>query len=138
MYKRSRLLFAALLAAASFSAPQAAYQAAPAPSPAAAAAPTVSHLNVPLVVIRFNEPRIYFERPLYNALRKALETKPGVRLNVINYFPTTNQNLVDEAEANLNKVMKVLQEMGMPLNRIGVSSEPASDLKNSEVHIYVR
>lgn len=100
--------------------------------------PTVSHLNVPLVVIRFTEPRIYFERPLYNALRKALETKPGVRLNVINYFPTRNQDVVDDAEANLNKVMRVLQEMGMPLNRIGVSSEPASDLEHSEVHIYVR
>lgn len=103
-----------------------------------APAPAVSHITVPLVVIRFNEPRVYFERPLYNALRKALETKPSVRLNVINYFPTRNQEVVDEAEANLNRVMRVLQDMGMPLNRMGVSSEPASDLQHSEVHIYVR
>jgi hypothetical protein len=112
-------------------------------SPVAASAspsdvPVTSHLEVPLVVIRFNEPRVYFERPLYNALHKALEAKPDVKINVINYFPTSSQKMVDEAEANLNRVMKNLQEMGMPLSRIGVSSEPAEDLKHSEVHIYVR
>ncbi len=103
--------------------------------PAYAAA---DHYTVPLVVIRFNQPRVYYERPLYNALKRALQVKPSLRINVINYFPSKHPELVDEAERNLKAVVRSLGEMGIPLSRIGVASEPAPDLDYSEVHIYVR
>lgn len=98
----------------------------------------VDHMTVPLVVIRFNQPRVYFERPLYNALQKALGAKPDLRINVVSYFPTRHPKMVDEAEENLNSVVRTLGDIGIPLARIGVASEPASDLQHSEVHIYVR
>ena len=108
------------------------------PSAPARAQAAADHYTVPLMVIRFNQPRVYFEKSLHSAVAKALRVKPNVYINVVNYFPTLNERAVDKAENNLNSVVRALNKMGMPLERIGVTSEPASDLGESEVHIYVR
>lgn len=96
------------------------------------------HFSVPLVVIRFNQPRMYYERPLFNAVAKALNTKADVHFNVIQYYPTHNERARQKADADFQELLGKMREMGIPHNRLGVKREPADDLDYAEVHIYVR
>jgi hypothetical protein len=103
--------------------------------PAPAQAQMADHTTTPLMVIRFNQPRIYFQRPLYNAVSRALQAKPSVMFNLINYMPKTDDA---KAQQDLQAVLNTLNEMGVPRSRIAVSNEADPSLRFSEVHVYVR
>ncbi len=103
----------------------------------AAALAVADHFTTPLVVIRFNQPRVYYEQPLYNAMNRALMVKPEVKFNIINYYPP-NPRLRMQADRNLKTVMDSIRKMGMPQDRLTVKNEAAPELSYSEVHIYVR
>lgn len=95
------------------------------------------HFTVPLMVIRFNQPRVYYEQPLFNAMNRALQAKPDVRFQIIDYFPPQT-NLRQQAERDFQRVLKTISAMGMPTGRLNIHREAAPDLNYSEVHIYVR
>jgi hypothetical protein len=98
---------------------------------------TLDHINTPLMVIRFNQPRVYYEQPLYNALNRAAQAKTGVRFAIINYFPANPQGQ-RIAEANFQRVLATIRQIGVPNQRVDIRNEAAPDLNYSEVHIYVR
>ncbi len=95
------------------------------------------HVTTPLMVIRFNQPRVYYEQPLYNAFNRAIQTKADVQFNVINYYPP-QPALKRTADINFQRVLATIQRMGVPKNRLTLRNEAAPDLSYSEVHIYVR
>lgn len=97
----------------------------------------MDHMSTPLMVIRFNQPRVYYEQPLYSALSRAAEAKADVRFAIINYFPPNPQGQ-KLAEANFQRVLGTIRQIGVPNQRIDIRSEVAPDLNYSEVHIYVR
>lgn len=97
----------------------------------------MDHMTTPLVVIRFNQPRVYYDQPLYNALSRAAQSKADVKFNVIHYYPV-QPRLHQLADANFRRVMGSIRQMGVPDNRLNLRQEPAPDLNYSEVHIYVR
>ncbi len=97
----------------------------------------MDHMSTPLVVVRFNQPRVYYDQPLYNALTLAVQAKSDVRFNVINYFPV-QPGLRQMADNNFRRVLTSIRKMGVPDSRLNLRSEPAPDLNYSEVHIYVR
>ena len=100
-----------------------------------AVAQSADHTTTPLMVIRFNQPRIYFQRPLYNAVSRALAAKPSVMFNLINYVPTKDNGA---AQRDLQAVLNTLNEMGVPSSRVSVNSQQDPTLRFSEVHLYVR
>jgi len=104
------------------------------PAPAHAAR---DHYTVPLVVIRFNQQRVHYERPLFNAISKALNTKEDARFNVIYYHITGNERLQKRSDDSFKEVLANLADMGIPRSRIGVKKQPSPELGYSEVHIYV-
>lgn len=98
--------------------------------------------NVPLVVIRFNQRKVMYERQLYNAISKAVEIKPSVVLDVVSFVPTTGNASNDEkvsqaALGQTSTVVTSLRNMGIPQERMRVSTEGAPGLPHHEVHIYV-
>lgn len=104
------------------------------------AAPAASQ---PLVIIRFNQRTVYFQRQLYNAVSRAVAVKPSVRFDVVSLVPTYGADRSDSrnaraAEANLAKVVRALNEMGVPSERLTVKSENSDAVESSEVHIFVR
>ncbi len=98
--------------------------------------------NIPLVVIRFNQRKVMYERQLYNAIAKAVEVKPSVVLDVVSFVPTTGNERNDEkisqaALGQTSTVVNSLRSMGIPQERMRVSTEGTPGLPYHEVHIYV-
>ncbi len=97
--------------------------------------------DIPLVVIRFNQRKVYFEQQLYNAVSRAVAIKPTVLLEVVSFVPTGTSNrsvTEDMAKRNLSNVIQTLTKMGVPRERINVVNERSAALRYHEVHIYVQ
>lgn len=89
----------------------------------------------PLMIIRFNQRTVMYERPLYVAVSRALETKSSAVFDVVSYAPQDDRGT---AERNLGRVMGTLREMGVPGNRLNVVRQVNAPVDTSEVHIFVR
>ena len=108
----------------------------------AAQAQTSSHLDTPLMVVRFNQERIYYQQPLFNAISRALEAKPGVMFNIISLVPETGNKRADkklskEAHQTTEAFVGDMLKMGIPQNRIRVAYQPQPYIKANEVHLFV-
>lgn len=100
-------------------------------------------INKPLVVLRFNQRKIYFEQPLYSAVSKAVQVKPNVRFSLVSYVPNVgdlekDQKLMAKANKNVRSVTDAMVKMGVPLQRLHVKTQLDPRLKYDEVHIFVQ
>lgn len=98
--------------------------------------------DIPLVVIRYNQPRIYYDKQLYNAISKAVKIKPSVTLSLVSFIPENGsedrrERVKNLAEKQLSKLMVDLRKMGIPRDRISVSKEYVPDARYHEVYLYV-
>jgi hypothetical protein len=96
-----------------------------------------------LVVIRFNQPRVYFDQQLFSALSKALAVKPDVVFRIVSYAPVTGNDSTDArwqevASRNTQSVLASMKNMGVPADRIEVSGQQQSGLRFDETHVFVR
>ena len=97
---------------------------------------------VPLAIVRFNQPQVYYEQQLYGALVKAVTVKPDLLLDVVAYSPLTGKADADAAWAaqtrqHAQAVVNSLQQMGVPLSRITLTSQSQPGIRFDETHIYV-
>jgi hypothetical protein len=95
------------------------------------------------VVLRFNQPRVYYEQPLYDAVAKAVSLKPDVMFDVVSYAPATGDARMDAAWEstaghNTQSVVASMQRIGVPLSRINVTGQHINGLNYDEVHLFVR
>lgn len=97
----------------------------------------------PLIVIRFDRPDPVYEQPLYNALARALERKPSAQFDLVAVSPKTRSNadaqIVKSRTRNYaESVVRAVTDMGLPADRLRLSSATSARVNSSEVHIYVR
>ena len=97
----------------------------------------------PLVILRFNQDRVYYEQPLFQAIEKAVAIKPGVMFDVVSVAPATGDSGQDEAwqkaaSTHTQAVVSSMQQMGVPLSRMAISGQRQRGLTADEVHIFVR
>lgn len=103
----------------------------------------VSGISKPLVVIRFNQRKVNYEQSLYMAVSQAVSAKPDVVFDLVSYVPNgTNpemsQKLMSEASVHLREVADNLVRMGIPAQRLNVTSELEPSIRFDEVHVFVR
>ena len=101
------------------------------------------HKSTPLIIIRFNQKNVYYQRPLYSAIVRSLEVKPTVNFDIVSMVPITGDAALDEKNAdismkNVKRVFKDMVEMGIPDARMNVSREDSKGLATNEVHVFVR
>lgn len=109
---------------------------------AEAAAQQASHMDTPLVIVRFNQTRVYYQRPLYNAVSRALQAYPDVVFDIVSVVPVTGRSKTDEkwqaeAQGNTNAFVQEMQQMGVPANRIRVTYKESQAVESNEVHLFV-
>jgi hypothetical protein len=97
----------------------------------------------PLVVIRFDRANPSYEQALYTAVNRALERKPDARFDVVAVAPGKGtQAQVALASSNSKKnaetVVRSLTNMGLPADRVRLSSRTSGNIQSSEVHVLVR
>ena len=95
-----------------------------------------------MVIIRFNRKNVAFEQALYAAVSKAIELRPNTSFELVAVAPASggaarialNSN---KARRNAEKVMRSLQRMGLPPQRIAVSAQTSPTAQSNEVHLYL-
>lgn len=96
-----------------------------------------------LVTIRFDRPNVEYEQALFNAIKQALERRPGATFDVVGVSPQSGnagRAALDgnAARRNAQQVMRSLADMGLPSDRVSLSSTTAPDARTNEVRIFVR
>jgi len=107
-------------------------------NPAAAAAG-----RRPLVVIRFDRANPAYEQALYTAVSRALERAPNASFDLVAVAPTRGGQsqaalAATSARRQAETVMRSLADMGLPAQRMTLSSTTSGQTQANEVHVYVR
>lgn len=105
----------------------------PRPAPAREYAPAGQ--DRPLVIIRFDDPNVQYEQPLYEALSEALERRPSASFEVVAVAPDAGASARSRRYAD--RVANSMTEMGLPATRLHRSTESGGS-SAGEVRIYVR
>lgn len=97
----------------------------------------------PLVQIRFDDKNVEFEQPLYNAVSRALDRRPNAAFDVVAVAPqsdTQAQTSLNRAKARrfAERVLRSLNEMGLPPNRVNLSATTSGNVQANQVHVYIR
>ena len=97
----------------------------------------------PLVVIRFDRDDVPYQEPLFTAVSKALNRRPSAAFDLVSVVPqhgTPAQVALNanNARRNAERVLRNLTAMGLPSDRISLSSTSSNETTSSEVHVYVR
>jgi hypothetical protein len=117
--------------------------AAPAPSRAAAAPAGPGASDRPLVVIRFDQANVEYEQPLYTAVSRALERKPGATFTIQAVAPNAGSAAevavnTNASRQNAENVLRSLTNMGLPADRVSLSATMSPDIQSNEVRVFVR
>jgi hypothetical protein len=109
----------------------------------AIAAPVFAQDREPLVVIRFNQQRVYYDQQLYNAIAKAVAIKPDLMIDLVSYAPQTSNgeaNIAWQRAAgdHAQRVVASLVQMGVPQSRISVTGQQVAGITSDETHVFVR
>jgi hypothetical protein len=132
--------FASTAALPPAAAPRARAAAAPSRS---SAAPPASTSGQPLVVIRFDQPNVDYQQPLYTAVSRALERKPSATFTIQAVAPNAGSAAAvavntNASRQNAENVLRSLTNMGLPADRVSLSATMSPDVQSNEVRIYVR
>jgi len=96
-----------------------------------------------LVIIRFDRPNVNYQQSLYNAVSRALERKPTASFDILAVSPQRGSAAQvalsgTQAKRDAEGVLRALADMGLPPNRVKLSSSASPDSESNEVHIFVR
>jgi len=96
----------------------------------------------PLVVIRFDRADVAYQQALYNAVSRALDVKANAQFDLVAVSPqrgsaAESTQVAQRARRSAEGVLRSLTEMGLPANRISLSTM-AGDVGTNEVHVYAR
>lgn len=139
----SLFIFASALAVvASQVLAQATYQPMPPSPPMQAEQPSYAS-STPLVVIRFNQRKVFFEQQLELAAQRAMDVKPDVVFDLVSMVPISAdpalaQRIANVAASNLRLVVDALAKAGVSPDKINPRSQGAQGYSFDEVHVFVR
>lgn len=99
--------------------------------------------GTPLVVIKFDRPKVVYQQVLYTALAQALERKPNAGFEVVAVAPSAGtassvQLAQSETQRNAQAVMRSIGDMGVPSNRLAMSTTTDPSVEYGEVRVFVR
>ncbi|MBY0354839.1 MAG: hypothetical protein K2Q12_03815 [Rickettsiales bacterium] len=98
--------------------------------------------QTPLMVIRYNQPKVFYQRQLYNAVSRAVAIKSTVLFQLVSFVPSTGNNVRDEAllaraEQQTTAFVRDMNAIGVPSERIQVRREIVSDSPQHEIYLYI-
>ena len=112
--------------------------------PASAVSPAqITSTEQPLVVIRFDRPNVQYQQALYNALSAALARRPQAFFTLVAVAaaqgsPAEVALNVSKAIQNADYVVRTMADMGLPADRLQMSSTTSPQIFTNEIRIYVR
>jgi hypothetical protein len=104
---------------------------------------TINQNRRPLLVVKFDHPRVQYEQALYDAVSEALRRKPDAAFELVAVAPG-NGSVADVAlsqsasKQQAQTVLRSLTSMGVDPGRVGLSSAVNVAANTTEVQLYVR
>ncbi|MBL0929475.1 MAG: hypothetical protein J0H39_14370 [Alphaproteobacteria bacterium] len=97
----------------------------------------------PLMVIRFDRANPAYEQALYTAVSRALERSPAANFDLVAVAPSRGGQsqaalAATTARRQAETVMRSLADMGLPAQRVTLSSTTSNQAQANEVHLFVR
>lgn len=97
----------------------------------------------PLVMIRFDRPNVDYDQAVYLAASEALQRYPNVGFEIVavapaNGNPAQSSLGASDAQKNAEDIQRSMIQMGIPGNRLKLSSTRSPMAKTPEVHIFLR
>ena len=105
--------------------------------------PQVTITGLPLVVIRFDDPDINYEKTLFDAIGTTVDKKSDAIFGLVAVAPIGK----NEGETRINsskvkkyaeRVLRSLVSFGLPSKKVALTAKTSGDVVVPEVHIYVQ
>ncbi len=105
--------------------------------------PQVTITGLPLVVIRFDDPDINYEKTLFDAVGTTVDKKSDATFGLVAVAPIGK----NEGETRINsskvkkyaeRVLRSLVSFGLPSKKVALTAKTSGDVVVPEVHIYVQ
>ena len=105
--------------------------------------PQVNISGLPLVVIRFDDPDINYEKTLFDAIGTTVDKKADATFGLVAVAPIGK----NESETRINsskvkkyaeRVLRSLVSFGLPSKKVALTARTSGDVVVPEVHIYVQ
>lgn len=112
----------------------------PMPAPAPPLAPGSAR---PLVKIKFDQANVNFQQAVYMAVNEATQKYPGGRLELVAVTPVNGnaaQVAIESTRArrNAETVLRSMEQMGIDINKVDLTTMQSAEARTNEVHIYLR
>ncbi len=94
-------------------------------------------VDKPLLIIRFNQTKVYFEQPLYDVIARAIQAKPSVRFKVLALVPPSSVKNGQASSVHVAGVLDAMRRMGVPDSRVSLDYQSSQGLEHEEAHLFV-
>ena len=91
-----------------------------------------------LVVLKFDDSNLDYSAGLFETISSSLEQKPSARFEIVAVSPTGVASFASKARDRAALVLRQITEMGVPSERLSLTSSNSSTAKAEEVHVYIR
>ncbi|MDB2414793.1 hypothetical protein N9W34_03385 [Rickettsiales bacterium] len=100
-------------------------------------------IDSPLLIIRFNQPYISYQKSLDRAVIAAVQTKSSVFFDIVSIYPEdsgfmSKNDSKSVSEKLTNPIIDQIKQLGVAEDRIRLTYQERADATFNEVHIFVR
>ncbi len=94
------------------------------------------------MIIRFDDENVAYEQALYNVVSRVLERSPNATFELVAVVPASGgaarQALnSDRTRRSAENVLRSLQGMGLPTQRVETSAQISAQAATNEIHLYL-
>ena len=91
-----------------------------------------------IVIIKFDDQNTDYAAGLFQSISSALEQKPSAAFEIVAVSPTGVASFAAKARDRASEILNKIAEMGVPADRLSLSSSNSSTAQAEEVHVYIR
>ena len=91
-----------------------------------------------ILVIKFDDTNFDYSNALFESISNALEQMPSANFEVVAVSPTGGASFSDKARQRASEVFSKIIEMGVPSERVSLTSSNSTSAQAEEVHIYLK
>ena len=91
-----------------------------------------------ILVIKFDDTSFDYSTALFESISNALEQIPSAAFEVVAVSPTSGATYAENARDRASEVFSKIVEMGVPTERVSITSSSSTSAQAEEVHIYLK
>ena len=91
-----------------------------------------------ILVIKFDDTSFDYSTALFESISNALEQIPSAAFEVVAVSPTSGPTYAENARDRASEVFSKIVEMGVPTERVSITSSTSTSAQAEEVHIYLK